>query len=105
MLTRKDFVEKTIQQINKDFPPILEPIPKNTPAEHVFDHLSVRLEFLLKECKEKVPQYIYQVDLPESKVNKLFETNFNKIIIKLTELILEREAQKVYLKLKWSDAS
>lgn len=94
----QEFIEKTVLQINKDFPQEVQPILNVTDAEQVYFALRDRISFLVKECKRTIPQYIYQVDLPEKKVNQVFSTTLEQAIDNLTMMVLEREAQKVYIR-------
>ena len=94
----QEFIEKTVAQINKDFPQEVQPIQNTADTEQIYFALRDRISFLVKECKRTIPQYIYQVDLPENSVNQVFSTTLEQAIDNLTLMVLEREAQKVYLR-------
>lgn len=95
----QDFVEKTIQQLNKDLNGLAESEIKLTTAksENVLDDLIVVLSGKLDELSRisQLQQFIYIVDLKE---NEWLSFISNQDLKSLAEQIIIREAQKVYLR-------
>ena len=100
---REEFVQKTVEQINKDLTG-LEASEVNFNIdfeEDVLGQLIGQLAFvLLKMDSRNIQQFIYRVDIKESQylhaVSK--EDDFQELAF----LIVRREAQKVYLRAKFS---
>lgn len=94
-----DFVEKTIFQINKDLNGLIGELlivnleESNNKLEDVTVQLIPILEQLSKESQ--LQQYIYQIDLKEKEWMAFLTSLDYKM---LSEQIIIREAQKVYLR-------
>jgi len=102
----EDFVSKTIVQINKDLGGVSEVFveSKTDTGEKALTQLIAQLINVLErfENYEKLMQFIYRVDLNESDFYVALEKGEWEV---LTFLIIRREAQKVYLRQKFSDHS
>jgi len=95
----QDFVEKTIQQINKDLIGLSSSELKiiDVKNENVLDDLIADLstELAALSRSSQLQQFIYSVDLKESEwLNFTSNLDFKG----LAEQIIIREAQKVYLR-------
>lgn len=60
--------------------------------------LKLILENLIKNDYQAFSQFMYTLDVSEKKIKAISETELNKLLIKLTDLVLERLIQKVVLK-------
>lgn len=56
------------------------------------------LENLVKNDYQAFGQFMYTLDVSEKKIKAISETELDKLLIKLTDLVLERLIQKVVLK-------
>lgn len=101
-----EFVESTVTQINKDLQGLFYGdffLDKET-TSNLLEELILKLTPILTELSKRLPeqlsQFIYRVDLSEKKfmdsISK--DTSLNH----LAYLIIEREAQKVYLRKRFS---
>ncbi|NVK66062.1 MAG: hypothetical protein HWE22_15840 [Flavobacteriales bacterium] len=100
-----DFILKTQRQIIKDFgtaniefPTEFQSIPYST--EQILNELSVRLRILESSDSRGFSQLLYQIDVPESLLPELTKTD--DFHMHLAEVILKREAYKVYLRQQFS---
>ena len=99
-----EFILKTQQQITKDLAQFSiefnSGFLSNTLFyEDILLELESKLAELMKVGETQFMQYLYQVDLPEKEfLNLLNDSNF---LQKISELILRREAYKVYLRAKY----
>jgi len=95
----KDFVEKTIFQINKDFLGLHCGflVLNIEESDNVLEDTVAQLIPILKQLtkKSQLQQYIYQVDLKEKQWMAFLTSQNYKI---LSEQIIIREAQKVFLR-------
>ncbi|NCP21679.1 MAG: hypothetical protein COZ76_08720 [Flavobacteriales bacterium CG_4_8_14_3_um_filter_35_10] len=62
------------------------------------NQLQVAIENLVKNNYQTFNQFMYTLDVSEKKINDISETELSKLVLKLTELVLERLMQKVVLK-------
>jgi hypothetical protein len=106
-LNQKDFVDATVAQINKDLQGLFygnfeaAKTPENNLLENLVQPLKPILVELSKRQPEQLSQFIYRVDLAEK---KFFESlSSDETLQRLSLLIIEREALKVYLRLKFSE--
>lgn len=104
-LQTADFVMKTQQQIAKDF--ALSGIyfsedflSTEQSYTTILSEIQLNLAEILKKTERELLQLMYQIDLPQS----LFIDALGRedIIEQLSELILRREAYKVFLRGKFS---
>lgn len=95
----KNFVEKTVNQLNKDLFGLIDEEIGLPPVEALnsLDLLIVEVQIVLKNFSEghNLQQFVYKVDLNEK--NWHYFTAFQNYE-KLAEDIIIREAQKVYLR-------
>ncbi|MBL7899868.1 MAG: hypothetical protein JNJ99_15110 [Crocinitomicaceae bacterium] len=100
------FVEKTIQQINKDLQGLyyadfgISDNKEMSLLDNLIKNLMPVLLELSKRQPEQLSQFIYKVDLPEKKFHDALSKD--QTLELLSFLIIEREAQKVYLRQKFS---
>lgn len=81
-----------------DFPSDFE---ENTyELESLFKIVQEKLVFILEKGERQTLQLLYTIDIPEKKFLSILGTE--NIALSLTQLILEREAQKIYFRLKYS---
>ena len=96
-----DFVLKTQKQIVKDFySSSLYFDEKFQEIElsknEILEHIQCKLEEIIQIGETQLLQLLYQIDIPQSTfLEHIGEGNF---IEKLSDLILRREAYKVYLR-------
>jgi len=96
-----DFVLKTQQQILKDFEisgSEFHPVLRNTPFsyEDLTEIISEMLSVVLQKGERQTLQLLYQIDIPQSQF--LSNTTDPNFLLKTSQLIITREAQKVYLR-------
>jgi hypothetical protein len=103
---QKDFVASTIAQINKDLQGLyyedysIDLDRSDNLLQDSISALTPILTSLSKRMPEQLSQFIYKVDLNEK---KFFDSISSDQSLKhLSFLILEREAQKVYLRKRFS---
>lgn len=101
----EDFVELTIHQINKDLFGLSQiELQQCNSGNNCLNDLIFQLSTILKNLAtnnfENLTQFIYKVDLSE----KIFKQSItrNNDFKDLAEHIIVREAQKVYLRKKFS---
>lgn len=102
----QEFIDATIAQLNKDLQGLFFDELKSdfNPDSSIIDQLIVVLQPVLqalsKQQPEQLSQFIYRVDLGEK---KYIDSLAQDISLKqLAYLVIEREAQKVYLRAKFS---
>ena len=100
------FIEATVAQINKDLQGLFYgdfsfiPSSEKNPLEQLVTQLVPIITDLSKRQPEQLAQFIYRVDLPEKKfVEAITEDSALQL---LAFRIIEREALKVYLRMKFS---
>jgi len=104
-LKSEDFVLKTQRQIVKDFgtagvdfPSDFQSIPIE--IDTLIREISIRLKELQSSSSTLFSQLLYQIDLPESILPDLVHSDdFHS---NLAEIVLKREAYKVFLRKKFS---
>lgn len=93
-----------IKQLNKDT--LLSGIDFSVEDKISPTELVAKITNLLKRLVENdyqlFSQFMYRLDVSESKINNLKETKLDKLIEELTRLVLERLFQKVYLKRQYN---
>lgn len=96
-----DFVLKTQKQIAKDFYSSGLYFDENFESHEllkneILELIQHRLEEVINQGETQLLQLLYQIDIPQSTfLESIGESNF---IMKLSDLILRREAYKVYLR-------
>ncbi len=99
-----EFILKTQQQIAKDLGQFSIEFENDFLTfallyDAILLELENKLAELMKLSEQTFMQYLHQVDLPEKEfLNLLSDSNF---LPKISELILRREAYKVYLRAKY----
>jgi hypothetical protein len=103
---QKEFVASTIAQINKDLQGLyyedysIDLDLSDNLLQDSISALTPILTSLSKRMPEQLSQFIYKVDLNEK---KFFDSiSADSSLENLSYLILEREAQKVYLRKRFS---
>jgi len=105
LFNQKDFVDSTIAQLNKDlqglfFTELTNNFNSDSPIiEQLISTLQPILQELSKKQPEQLSQFIYRVDLGEKKYLDSFSRDLS--LTDLAFLVIEREAQKVYLRAKF----
>jgi len=99
-----DFVLQTILQINKDLNGLSLQviIPETIDKNSIYDDLRSKLQIIIKNLSQNnssLAQFIYQVDLKES---EFIDSLNDSTLSILAEKVLIREAQKVFLRMKFS---
>jgi len=61
-------------------------------------HLNKLLKSLVQNDYQAFNQFMYTLDVSESKIHNLKQTNLELLALELTQLVLERLLQKVILK-------
>lgn len=104
-LKSADFVLKTQQQIAKDFGTAgidfssdFQSIP--LAVDQLIDDVSISLRELESSNSNAFSQLLYQIDIPESILPDL--TQSDDYYSSLAEVVLKREAYKVFLRSKFS---
>ncbi|PWL32407.1 MAG: hypothetical protein DCO96_02370 [Fluviicola sp. XM-24bin1] len=101
-----DFVLKTQEQIAKDFERLGYETPKSLREkafsyDELVDIVADLLIDVVKLGESQTLQLLYTIDIPQSKFLAL--TTDLHFVTKGAELIIKREAQKVYLRSQLSD--
>lgn len=96
-----DFALKTQRQIVKDFERLghdfdARLLSHSMDLEDVVEVVSTMLEVVLHKGQQATLQLLYQIDVPQSQFLQL--TTDANFLVKASELIVRREAQKVYLR-------
>ena len=104
-LKSDDFVLKTQQQIAKDFSTSGVDFPSNfrlipMKVDLLIGEISIRLKELQTSNPSGFSQLLYQIDLPESILADL--SHSDDFYSGLAEIVLKREAYKVFLRSKFS---
>ena len=99
-----EFVLKTQAQVVKDFNQFSIDFPESFVSttwqlEDILLIIEEKLTELLQFGEQTLLNYLYQVDVPEKKFVQLL--NDKLFLSKLSEIILKREAYKVYLRSKY----
>jgi len=104
-LQSADFVLKTQHQLIKDFGTAGMDFPSDFPTnpyplERLMTEISARLKDLDSTNASGFSQLLYQIDVPETLLSDL--ANSDNFYASLAEVVLRREAYKVYLKQQFS---
>ena len=103
-LSVPDFQIKTQQQIAKDFAlsgfDFDEQFLNNElNYEEIIDSVAIKLEEVFIAGEQTLLQLLYQIDVPQNTFLNLVGND--SMVIELSEIILRREAYKVYLRSKF----
>ncbi|MEO9256985.1 MAG: hypothetical protein ABI207_01310 [Crocinitomicaceae bacterium] len=101
------FVQKTLEQIEKDAQGYID-VPKfisnnNLIYENSVSWISSILHKIMEKNRALFLQYLYRVDIPEKIVHPILKDWSESSYQVLAKIILEREAQKVFLRAKFSN--
>ena len=104
-LTSDEFVLKTQQQIAKDFGTAGIAFPDDfVSVARVISHLNCEVSSRLRELNttssSTFSQLLYQIDIPESILSDLSRSD--DYFQRLAEIVIKREAYKVFLRRKFS---
>ena len=99
-----EFILKTQVQVVKDFNQFSIDFPDSFISTHwLLDDILLiieeKLTELVKSGEQNLLNYLYQVDIPEQQFISLL--NDKLFLSKLSEIVLKREAYKVYLRSKY----
>lgn len=100
------FIESTIKQINKDFSPFCsEEISLEISNQPELKRaLTLKIEEVLLKMEQtnssSVPQLLYVIDIPENLFKEILDHS-DSFYLNLAEVILVREAFKVWLRLNY----
>lgn len=103
--TNVEFALKTQRQIIKDFGTSGTDFPEDFGSkpfqiDQLLLEISIRLKEINSGSSNAFSQLLYQIDLPESILPSLSQTD--DFYLRLSEVILKREAYKVFLRSKYS---
>ena len=93
-LAQPDFRMQTIAQLQKDFD--RAQIVVNFSLDHILEQIN---DILLRVSEQDLKQLLYLIDVPEIEWNQAEGQTYQE---KLAEVILHREALKVYLRSKFA---
>ena len=101
------FVQKTLEQIEKDAQGYID-VPKfisNNDKIYVNSvaWISSILHRIMEKNRAQFLQYLYRVDIPEKIVHPILKDWSESSYQELAKIILQREAQKVFLRAKFSN--
>ena len=104
-LNSSEFVLKTQRQIMKDFGTANIDFPGSfriypLPIDQLLTQVSIRLKELDSTNSAAFSQLMYQIDLPENVLPDLHASD--DFYLNLAEVVLKREAYKVYLRSLYS---
>lgn len=102
--TLADFVLKTQRQIAKDFAASgfdfnTDFITNELSKDEIIDAIGSQLENVMKLGETTLLQLLYQIDVPQSTFLGLVGNE--EFLLEMSEIILRREAYKVYLRSKF----
>jgi|GEM_PF-1639227 len=101
------FIQKTLEQIEKDALGYID-VPKFiSKNELIYANAVAWIAQILHKIMEKnraqFIQYLYRVDIPEKIVHPILKDWSESSYQELAKIILEREAQKVFLRAKFAN--
>ena len=104
--TRKEVLEKLLQQINKDLELNLQIEWEKYGTllyQEIIDQVAPVIEKLIRQGNGRVEQLLYKIDVSELKVKEAIDsTSETNPAVIFTHLIIERELQKVVFRLVYS---
>lgn len=98
----KELLRQLILQLNRDFhlTGINNSYKDDISVEELVLQLNTSISNLIKTDFQTYVNLLYRIDVSESKMRQIDEINTEKIVPKVTFLILSREWQKVWFKNK-----
>lgn len=103
-LQEADFAEHTCNQVEREFLKVglaLKLVPPFSDLEHITVIIEREIETLLEQHPQLLAQLFYSMDLPEQQVNEIM-MHATHVAYSLSEKIIRRCAQKVYLRQKFA---
>jgi hypothetical protein len=103
-LQEADFAERTCNQVEREFLKVglaLKVVPPFSDLDHITRLIELELEVLLEQHPQLLAQLFYSMDLPEQQVNEIM-MHAPDVAYSLSEKIIRRCAQKVYLRQKFA---
>lgn len=107
-VTDKEFAElyeMVVKQLAKDFHPYstLDSMPQELSAEWIYSEIKRMLSHIVTHENQALGYIIYRVDIPQKTIqSNISNLSGDKKLEKLAELILKREAQKVWIRKNYS---
>lgn len=98
---QNNLVFETVDQINKDLSFVQKTIDRPLTQEDSYDYLVLALASILDNLStQQIQSLMYKVDISEIKFRALINLKFSKSMHyqKLSEMIIEREFKKVYVR-------
>ncbi len=103
---RKDIIEKVVSQINKDLNldiAIEFTDSKTSYYEELLAEIKPKLSRIIYEGRGQLEQILYKIDVPERKVKNALDSSVETDpAVIFSQLILERELQKVVFRILYS---
>ena len=103
--TQHHLVQKTIEQIDKDFAGYASPISisdiTNASYQNILDQLAASLNQIAKGGAHRLSSLLYRIDMPE----KFFPENYTSkadYFLMLADAVIRREFFKVTARIKYS---
>lgn len=99
-----DFILKTQQQISKDFYSSSIQFEQSFETtelayQEILEEVATKLEEIIRLGETQLLQLLYQIDISQNQFLKL--VNREDFLFRLSELIVRREAYKVFLRSKF----
>lgn len=93
-----------IRQLNTLFEtPLRKGVPKTVEIDVLAEWLSKPVHELLQHDSQRLVSLLYRIDVNEQKLNAAFQQDSTEAIaFAIARLVIERELQKVQLRLKYS---
>lgn len=103
--SKEDFIRRTQKQLSNEFEKFGYTFPEGfqdqmATTEVILGHIEFLLSQLIQEGETRFFSFLYTLDLQQSRVEALLGRK--DFLQKLAYLVLERAAQKVYTKKKFS---
>lgn len=97
-----NWIQRTVNQLNKDFNPFVDPIElefgEDAPFEQLVDFLRPSIAYLINHRFEDLCAILYRIDLGEDVVRSELLNPSEDADLVITRLIVERELKKVVLR-------
>jgi len=101
-IENKHLLKALIRQLNKDvaLSGLNFELKEEASAKEVVAELQSHLYSMISDDFGSYLNFLYRVDIPEKKIKSIDETDTGLIVQIVTQLVLEREWQKVWFKSK-----
>jgi hypothetical protein len=101
-MNRQDLLKETLAAINKDLLSAGEAAAVDEAEEVTYmelvEKLSPVIEVLFTSRITVFMNLMYRIDIPQEKLDEIISGNSENIIVRITELIIKRELQKVVIR-------